>query len=278
MFGYVIVNKDALDKEQLDRYRSVYCAVCSSIRDISGVKGTITLRYDLVLLALILGSVNETEQTIVKERCPVHPLTRSAMIRDRYTEYAAGAGILLDCLKLEDDIRDDGKNVDKAALALLRKGYDRAAALYPELTHTLEEKLREMSRLEEEKCRDADRMAGLFGEIMGALFTPDRGSIMNRYLYDFGMSLGRYLYMLDACLDLEEDIRKGRYNPLADTSHEDREWQKQAIALELGDVMASYRMLPVSRDSDLTDNIIYSGITSALPAELKIITGEFNEP
>ena len=49
MFGYVIPNQAALSPEAQARYRSAYCGLCRRIGALHGLRGRLTLSYDLTL-------------------------------------------------------------------------------------------------------------------------------------------------------------------------------------------------------------------------------------
>ena len=50
MFGYVIPNQAALDDEAKARYRTAYCGLCRRIGALHGLRGRLTLSYDLTFL------------------------------------------------------------------------------------------------------------------------------------------------------------------------------------------------------------------------------------
>ncbi len=64
MFGYVIPNQAALSPEAQARYRTAYCGLCRRIGALHGLRGRLTLSYDLTFLNLLLSSLyeGETEQ------------------------------------------------------------------------------------------------------------------------------------------------------------------------------------------------------------------------
>ena len=57
MFGYVIPNQSVMTPEQQDRYRSAYCGLCRRIGALHGLRGRLTLSYDLTFLDLLLCSL-----------------------------------------------------------------------------------------------------------------------------------------------------------------------------------------------------------------------------
>ena len=61
MFGYVIPNQAALSPEAQARYRTAYCGLCRRIGALHGLRGRLTLSYDLTFLNLLLSSLYEGE-------------------------------------------------------------------------------------------------------------------------------------------------------------------------------------------------------------------------
>ena len=68
MFGYVIPNQAALDDEAKARYRTAYCGLCRRIGALHGLRGRLTLSYDLTFLDLLLSSLYEGESECVTGR------------------------------------------------------------------------------------------------------------------------------------------------------------------------------------------------------------------
>ena len=65
MFGYVIPNQAALDDEAKARYRTAYCGLCRRIGALHGLRGRLTLSYDLTFLDLLLSSLYEGESECI---------------------------------------------------------------------------------------------------------------------------------------------------------------------------------------------------------------------
>ena len=63
MFGYVIANADSLTDEEKARYKAVYCGLCRSLGERHGLRGRLTLNYDMTFLILLLNSMYEPEET-----------------------------------------------------------------------------------------------------------------------------------------------------------------------------------------------------------------------
>ena len=70
-------------------------------------------------------------------------------------------------------------------------------------------------------------------------------------------ALGRFIYIMDAWDDLDEDIKKERYNPLTEAREEDFD---DILNMLAADCAAAFEKIDVVRDNGLIKNIIYSGI------------------
>ena len=62
MFGYVSVNPEALTQAQRDRFQACYCGLCRCLRREYGLKGQLTLSFDMTFLLLTLTSLYEPEE------------------------------------------------------------------------------------------------------------------------------------------------------------------------------------------------------------------------
>ena len=91
----------------------------------------------------------------------------------------------------------------------------KAKKLYTDLFSLVGDKLTALSELEVNKCGDIDKVADTFASLLGELFASHHllDEQTKRILYKMGYSLGRFIYILDAYDDLEEDKKKKRYNP-----------------------------------------------------------------
>ena len=92
---------------------------------------------------------------------------------------------------------------------------------------------------------------------MGELFVWQE-DLWQDTLRAMGEALGRFIYLMDAELDLEEDRKKGSYNPLADLPQQDH--LEQILTLTMGGCAYYYEKLPLVQDKGLLDNILYSGV------------------
>ena len=109
MFGYVIPNQAALDDEAKARYRTAYCGLCRRIGALHGLRGRLTLSYDLTFLNLLLSSLYEGESECVtgSGHCPIHPIRKINWRHSGPTDYCADMSVALHYYNAADKWNDD---------------------------------------------------------------------------------------------------------------------------------------------------------------------------
>ena len=261
MFGYVVANTEDLSPEEHERYRSVYCGLCRTLQKRHGTLGRLTLSYDMAFLVLLLHSLYEPELQQGEERCLVHPMSRHRFCFSVLSDYAADMNIALAYLNLLDNWKDD-RSLPSLMLAwLLRPKYRRIKARYPRQSGAMEDCLKKLSSLEASGVPDPDGGAKLFGALMAELFVmeEDRWSGLLRSM---ALSLGGFIYLCDAVVDLPRDLKKGRYNPLfaLKEAGRDDEYFKEILTIFIGNCTMDFEKLPLVEDLSILRNILYSGV------------------
>lgn len=257
MFGFASADPAALTEEQRRRYRGVYCGVCRAMGEGRAFYHRAALTYDFVLPALLLSTVNGCDFTERELRCGVHPVKRHIVLENRYTAYAADMNVLLAYYNFEDDLRDEGGLRDKLSTAAFRQAAVKLSARYPAQSEAIKTCLSSLSAMESENEMRPDRPAAAFGALLGAVFAEGSES-MKPELFAFGMALGRVVYLMDAAVDIQEDLRKKRYNPLVRIGFAAGE---RLLEGELAACTAAFEAIPCGEtDREIVRNILFSGI------------------
>jgi hypothetical protein len=261
MFGYITADRDEMKGKDYDRYRAFYCGVCRDLGDGCGQASRLTLTYDMAFLAILLTGLYEAETEVRECGCILHPLTKRKVIRNEYTAYAADMCILLAYHDLTDDWADDRKLSSLVLSKAVRRAYLDTAAKYPDKIRAIRKYLRSLQRAELTGDEKPDVAAHLTGDLMAEIFAP-KEDVWAADLRALGFCLGRFIYLMDAFDDLEEDERKGSYNPFRFFAGEDKSEEKirQILSLEAAGAARAFERLPILAEADILRNILYSGI------------------
>ena len=263
MFGFVVANTEALDEAQLARYKGAYCGLCRTLQQRHGDLSRLTLNYDMTFLVLLLSSMYEPEEEQGDGRCMAHPVHRRNWWRNRFTDYAADMNVALAWHNCMDDWVDERKVLSLAEAKLLRAHYKTVYRTRPRQCDAIEACMETLHAVENAESAAPDAAANAFGHLMGELFAVEEDSVWNPRFRAFGEALGRFVYWMDACVDLEKDRKKGCYNPLLamnPTGSVDEEEKLELLKMLIAECAAEFERLPLVRDVEILRSVLYSGV------------------
>lgn len=275
MFGYVRPALDRLSPEQKEAYQSAYCGLCHALGRRHSWPARLTLQYDFTFLAILL-TAGTGEEAHVCRRCPVHPFQRPrACAAGGRMDAAADQSVILTWHKLSDDVDDHGFLTGlpyRLARLLFGRAYRRAALAQPEFDAQVREGLARLRELEEARSPQLDRAADAFARILAcaAQAVPREGS--RRALEQLLYHVGRWVYLMDAWDDLDDDRRKGRYNPLdarfQGQARENREYLETTATHSLRLTGSAAELLELGEWTPVVENILYIGLPAVQSAVL----------
>ena len=142
------------------------------------------------------------------------------MLENPALMYAARISAVLADEKNRDD-SDDEHGVDKIKSAAVRpvlSAFAREAEkkLPVECRKNIRARLERLYELEKQSCQSAGETANAFGEVLGYVFSLGLEGETAEVARLIGYHTGRFTYICDAADDMTEDIKKHRYNPLAE--------------------------------------------------------------
>lgn len=261
MFGYVMANKPELKIREFGRYKGYYCGLCRRLGCSHGSLSKLTLTYDMTFLIMLLSSLYEPKEREERHRCVIHPGKKQLMIYNEITDYASDMNILLSYYHFQDDWRDEKKISGLCGEKIFAGKAEKIARRYPEKCNVIRNKLAELSQLERQNVTEPDRISRPFGEIMAELFVY-REDAFREILERFGFFLGKYIYLLDAYMDLEDDIKSGSFNPFKKNSG-DAEFEKNVTHIldsTMCEAVVEFEKLPLEMDLPILRNILYEGV------------------
>ena len=276
MVGYLIASASSLTEEERIRYKATYCGLCRTLKDRHGQISRLTLNYDMTFLILLLQSLYEPEEKSGVETCIAHPREKREWWRSEISDYAADMNVALAYLNRLDDWRDDGSVLALAESGILKKSYRETAEKYPRQCAAMEQSIMELSYLEKNGIEDPDAAAATFGHLLGSVFVW-REDRWQEPLYRLGDSLGRFIYLLDAAVDLEKDAYKDSYNPFRKYYGLDNEERfRDILKIFLADAVIQFDFLPLVKDVGLMKNILCSGLWTVFDEKFRLKRGNKN--
>lgn len=284
MFGYVMANKPELKVREFERYRGFYCGLCRKLKKRNGAVSQLTLTYDMTFLILFLSSLYEPAEKEERRRCLIHPAKKQRMICNEITDYAADMNVLLSYYHFKDDWEDERKCSAFFASRVFRKKAKRISAKYSRQSEVIASRLEQLAKLERLGVTELDEISRPFGELMSELFVF-REDAFAPILRRFGFFVGKYIYLLDAFLDLEEDRKKGTFNPLLQSNQwQFSQWQSDQRQFgkppaddgivhildgTMREAVIEFEKLPLEQDLPILRNILYEGVRLRLTKALQ---------
>lgn len=263
MFGYIYVNEQELKLKEYTIYRSFYCGLCHNLKQRYGRTAQMMLNYDLTFLALLLSGLYEPDTESFEKRCIPHPVKKHKMVENEAVDYAADMCVLVSYQKLKDDWEDEKKQTRRAAAAMLRPAYEKVAEKYPRQVKAIEENIRLLHEAEHQNCKDIDYVAGLTGKFLAELFVW-KDDIWQDELRTMGFFMGKYIYLMDALEDVEQDKKNKNYNLFSEYApvwgtEKEKEIHEILVAM-MTEVSRSFERLPILQNAEIIRNILYSGV------------------
>lgn len=261
MFGYITINKNELKFKDYDIYHSFYCGLCRSLKSQYGLRGQISLSYDMTFLEILLSGLYEPKNTTGTSHCIAHPFEKHSYIENDCVRYTADMNLLLTYYKCIDDWNDEKKLSRKLYSSTLISKIKDIESSYPEKCKKISELMKQISDSEHKNITDLDFMSGLFGQIMGEIFAYRKDEWTDS-LRMIGFYLGKFIYLADAYEDIEKDIKGGTYNPffsLYETEQFEPECRR-ILTMMISECCRIFEMLPIIEYTDILRNILYSGI------------------
>ncbi len=265
MFGYISANHKSLSEENREQYQAYYCGLCRVLRQDSGVKAQMLLNYDMTFLVILLTGLYELPNEETEFHCGIHPGKKKKAYLNDATRYASDMNIMLSYYNLIDDWNDDRSYTKRLLSMTLKKDNERLQEKYPRQAGALEQYIYRLDDLEARRETNIDAIAGLTGEMLGEIFAW-KDDIWSEELHCLGFYMGKFIYLMDACEDLEKDKKKNEYNPFEGLARDNPEDYDTLSKLILTSMMTecakSFERLPILLHADILRNILYSGVWS----------------
>ena len=267
MFGYVRPSEPRLSEEDKERFRAVYCGLCRTLGERYGMPARFILNYDFAFLAILLWP-SETGP-VLHRSCIAHPLQgRNCFMKNPALELAADCSVILSWWQMQDALLDSGKYRYRLLSEITKSTYRRAQQYRPNFDCITQEHLQRLHTLEQSGCATMDEPADAFAKLLAGVSGEVEEPVKRRVLEQLLYHLGRWIYLVDAADDLENDFSSGSYNPLIRRfsleSGTLSEEAKETLALSLDHsirlMAAAFELWDFGEWTNIIRSVVYEGL------------------
>lgn len=278
MLGYVKACKPELKIKEFEIYKAVYCSLCKKLGKNYGILSRFTLSYDFTFLALLNMSLQDGCVCFEQKRCAFNPLKKCNCCKDDTSlDMPAAAAMIMLYYKILDNIADE-HGIKKIGYYILKpifsRAHKKASHDYPEIESAVSEYISEQNALEKDDCKSIDQAADPTAKVMEKILSLCSDDLsQKRILKRLGYCMGRYIYLLDAAVDLPDDIKNKSYNVLKyGCDSEAKKYAKEKITPQLyfcvNEAAKAFELLDVKKYKSIIGNIIYLGLEETFTKEL----------
>ncbi len=270
MFGYVKIHKPELKVKDYETYKAVYCSLCKQLCKEYSFLSSFLLNYDLTFYALFSLSVKGECASFHKGRCRFNPLKSCNYCKSGSDVFSRASAllVLMSYFKLIDNIRDSGL-FGKLGCTLLRPLFslwkNKAKKKYPQYFAACENMYLSQIKAEENAAgidEAAEPTAKLLEFVLSELSSDNKA----KPAYEqFGYHLGKWIYLIDAACDIDDDIKHKSFNPIYNKTKspkaESAKFADELLNHSVYLLTSAYRLIDKNRFEDILDNIVLIGLT-----------------
>ena len=284
MFGYIKPFRPELKIREAEDYKAVYCGLCKELGRSYGIFARMTLSYDFAFMAMFFMSLNsEICPSFEKCSCIAHPFKKQCRcLENRAVSLAAKAAMILTYYKIKDDLSDKGFLGRVRAVLLLpfassaRKKALSSGEEAKKIDLCAAKMIEEQRAVEAKKSSLSDEAAEPTAKFLSEIISLGGNEENKRILERFGYLLGRYIYLCDALDDLEDDIKKGNYNPFIFGGEKAVSEAKAVLFMTTAELSDDLELLELDKYKEIVENTICLGLTAEVERIISKKGGEQN--
>lgn len=270
MFGYVYIDKPELKVKSYELYRGVYCSLCKTLGKEYSPLARFILNYDCTFLSLLILSRNKACNGFKQGRCPFNITKRCSYVQTETDAMKKGAAltVITAYYKLLDNIADEcffKKGFFYSLKPIFSLWHKKAAAAYPQYEQAVSDMFYAQLACEasSEVCIDmaAEPTAKMIETVLSL---EGETEAQKSALAQMGYHMGKWIYLMDGANDMDDDMKKGKFNPFLIEGKSSEKVDIKRISALLSQsyylLTKAYELIDKNRFADILDNIIYSGM------------------
>ena len=284
MFGYIKPFRPELKIREEEDYKAVYCGLCKELGRSYGLFARMTLSYDFAFMAMLFMSLDKNAcPSFEKCSCIAHPLKkRCRCTKNAALSLSATAAMILTYYKIKDDLSDKGFWSRARALVLLpfassaRKKALSFGGDAEKIDSAAKRMIEEQRLVESKKSPLSDEAAEPTAKFLSEVITLGGKEENKKVLERFGYLLGRYIYLCDALDDLEDDRKKGNYNPFIFGGEDAVFEAKSVLFMTTAELSDDLELLELDKYREIVENTVWLGLVAEVRRIINKKGGEQN--
>lgn len=273
MLGYVKAFKPEMKIKDYELYRGVYCSLCRALgRNYSPI-AQLFLSYDFAFAAVLRLAVMQGCFSFSQKRCPYNPAKKCMICSGKNElDFCAHAVIITVYYKVLDNLHDKGlksKLIASLIYPIVWLMHKKAVHLAPETEKIIGNSMKIQAETEKKSVVGIDEAAHPSADALGKVISLGFEDDIKNRLYSLGYMVGRFVYILDAADDLEEDVKSGSFNPFKaefeNIKDEDcrKKFAEKAdgmLNLTHSSALDALDEIEKNRFGDILENIVFDGL------------------
>lgn len=267
LFGYVTIFKDELLVREFNEYKAVYCGLCKSLGKEYGVLSRAILSYDCTFYALFLLALKGDCPGYEKKMCRCNPLKKCTYVKEGKDTLSKASALSVSSVyfKIVDNI-SDSKGIKKLLFRLIKpivkRWSKKAKEKYPYIYKAVEDMSLAQSNAESNPDCHLDMSAEPTANMLKTILSAEgRNNSEKLVLGNLGYHLGRWIYLMDAVDDYEDDLKNGNFNPFKSYKGDNiKDYFNQVLNQSLAETYNSWNLVDVTLYGGIIDNILLKGL------------------
>ena len=219
MIGYLKPDFNDVPKEQKNEYKSFYCGLCKALKKNFGYNGILNLNYEITAFLILIKGLETEKCKTYRGSCTISPFVPVSYV-DYYQDELICAAILAVIIahyEIIDNLADEDKVKWKIINKMMAKTCNKAAASMGKRFVDIDNAVSNYYKIEKDchaKFEDALEQEGNLIESFLSVLINDYDLETTNLLLKLTNLLGQWIFLIDACDDISEDILQNNFNPI----------------------------------------------------------------